>query len=146
MSRTYSRKLTPSTADLALIWDQENSDYRLTPLSAVKELFSTDTDVLNEPDSQYEAPLTGATVTITDNGNDIHLIITPVGTLAALTLTLPVNLRDKQTVLVNSTQELTALTVSGGAASVNGAPTTLAANGFFKLKYDEIVNSWYRVG
>jgi hypothetical protein len=29
---------------------------------------------------------------------------------------------------------------------VNGAPTTLAANAFFRLRFDGVFNAWYRIG
>jgi len=149
MGRNYQRKDDPVTADLALIWDAENSDWRLSTLANILALFNTTnetTDVsIQEPNSQYSAPLTGFTVAITDNNEDTHLILTPAGTLATGTITLPSVLRDKQLVIVNSTQEITALTVDGNGATVVGAPTTLSANGYFTLKYDLTVDSWYRI-
>jgi hypothetical protein len=47
---------------------------------------------------------------------------------------------------VNTTQAVTALTVAGNGATVNGAPTTLAANGFFRIRFDAVLDVWYRVG
>lgn len=41
MGRKYSRKPDPKLSDLPLIWDSENSDWRLTTLQAIKSLFST---------------------------------------------------------------------------------------------------------
>lgn len=102
--------------------------------------------------TQYSSPLTGATVALTDADDDdsfIHLIITPAATIAALTLTMPIvpGAADKQEVLVNCTQIVTTLTIStNGATAVIGAPTTLAANDFFRLKYDALMTTWYRVG
>ena len=43
---------------------------------------------------------------------------------------------DKQEALVNTTQAVTTLTIGANGATVIGAPTTLATNGFFKLTYD----------
>ena len=103
--------------------------------------------------TQYSAPSsTGFNVTITDGGDDdtnVHLILTPTGTLAAGTITLPpvAGCVDKQQVLVNSTQEVTTLTVAGnGATAVTGEPSTLAANDFFRMKLDKPTLTWYRVG
>jgi len=143
----YPRKTTPVLTDLALIEDSENSAYRTTPLSAIQTLFTdSDFESLQEPVSQYSAPATGATVAITDENKDSHLILTPVGGIAALTITLPAIIRDKQTVLVTCTQTITTLTIEGnGAAAVNGAPATLVGNEFFTLKYDLAMNSWYRI-
>ena len=48
--------------------------------------------------------------------------------------------------MVSCTQAVTTLTVSGNGSTVNGAPTTLAANGFFRLRYDGVFKAFYRVG
>lgn len=96
------------------------------------------------PITQYAAPAaTGFSITIASG--DIWLIITPISTFAAGTLVLPTNADDKDTVTVNCTQVVTALTVYSGA-SVIGAPTTLAANDFFTMKFDAVTSAWYRVG
>ena len=125
----------------------------MTTLANIQSLFeanpSASSVTLKEALSQYSAPLTGFNVAINDASLDVHLILTPVGTLATGTITLPASgtVRDKQTVLVNCTQIITTLTIAAnGADAVNGAPAALAANGYFTLKYDLAVNSWYRVG
>ena len=57
------------------------------------------------------------------------------------------NLRDKQTILVTTTQEITALALDGnGVATFYGEPTTLLAEGYFTLKYDLALDAWFRVG
>lgn len=102
-----------------------------------------------EPDTQYAAPSASAfTVQITDDDKDVHLILTPTAGFAAGTIKLPnvTNIRDKQLVIVNCTQAITTLTIDGnGAVAVTGAPTTLAANAYFTLKYDITVQTWYRI-
>lgn len=99
--------------------------------------------------TQYAAPsATGFTVAVTDDDDNIHLILTPVAGYAAGTLVLPstTSAIDKQEVLVNCTQAVTTLTINGNGGTVTGAPTTLAANAFFRLKYDLPGTTWYRVG
>lgn len=99
--------------------------------------------------SQYAAPsATGFSVQITDGSDNIWLILTPVAGYAAGTIVLPAltNCVDGQELLVNCTQSVGTLTVSGNGATVTGAPTSLAANGFFRLKFDDVANVWYRVG
>lgn len=145
--RNYSRTTSPSTADQAMIWSAADSDWRLTPFGSVQELFERSSDAINEPVSEYLTPLDGFTYTLAGSA-DLHLIMTPAATLATGTLTLPVSpgTRDKQTVLVTSTEEVTALTVVGNGATLSGEPSTISAGGFFKMKYDIRSNIWHRVG
>jgi hypothetical protein len=97
--------------------------------------------------TQYASPATGATVTISPPaaGGNVFLRLSPSGTLATLTITLPSGPVDKQYIRVFSTQIITALTVNGG--TINGAPTTMAAaNGTFWLRFDGVSSNWDRVG
>jgi len=76
------------------------------------------------------------------------LLLTPAATYAAGTIVLPekTSCIDGQELMCTCTQIVTALTVSGNGATVNGAPTALAANGFFRLRFDAVFSAWYRVG
>jgi hypothetical protein len=47
---------------------------------------------------------------------------------------------------VNCTQSVGTLTINGNGGNVIGAPSSLAANGFFLLKFEPILKNWYRVG
>ena len=99
--------------------------------------------------TQYAAPsATGFSVQITDGSDSIHLILMPVAAYAAGTIIFPLstNLVDKQEVLVNTTQAVTALTLNGNGATIQGAPTSLVANSFFRFKYDISGNTWYLIG
>lgn len=152
MGRTYSRISDPQLSDLPLIWDSSNSDWRLCTLQDIMTLFEanmTETGV-QEAQTQYAAPTTaGFDIQINDNDDDTHLILTPTNTLANGAITLPytTNVRDKQLCIVNCTQQVTAFTVNlNGAVAAYGAPTSLAADDFFTLKYDVNANSWYRIG
>lgn len=99
--------------------------------------------------TQYAAPsATGFSVQITDGSDSIHLILMPVAAYAAGTIIFPLstNLVDKQEVLVNTTQAVTALTLNGNGATIQGAPASLVANSFFRFKYDISGNTWYLIG
>lgn len=144
-----------ATGDLLAFFDISNSDSRKGSLSLLLAWMQAN---LTFPDAssyttQYAAPsATGFSVTITDGANDntnVHLILTPTAGYAAGTIVLPpkAGLVDKQEVLVNCTQAVTTLTIDGnGATSVTGAPTSLSADDFFRLKYDVLGDAWYRVG
>lgn len=99
--------------------------------------------------TQYAAPnATGFTVTVSPptNGTSMFILLTPNAGYAAGTVVLPSTPVDGQEVSLTSTQAVTALTTNGNGSVVNGAPTTLAANSFFRLRFDGVVKAWYRVG
>ncbi len=98
---------------------------------------------------QYAAPAsTGFTVPITDSSASAWLVLTPSGTLAAGTITLPAvaNCVESQEVLVSSSQIVTALTINTNGANIIGAPTTIVVGGFFRLRFEPVLKTWYRVG
>lgn len=77
---------------------------------------------------------------------DVWLLITPTGAFAAGTVTLPpvATCVDRLIVSVTFTQAVTALTVAGNGATVSGAPTTIAANTTFRMRFDAAASTWYR--
>ena len=92
---------------------------------------------------QYAAPNATA-FSIPVVAGDTWLLLTPTAAFAAGTVVLPLTVVNRNRVRVTTTQAITALTVLGNGRSINGAPTTLAANGFFTLGYDATFNAWYR--
>lgn len=139
---------TVSGSDLLAIYSQQNGDARKLSLTNFAAWIATQVTFVDDKVTQYSAPLTGTTVLATDTQNSVWLILTPAGGLAALTIKLPLlaNTLDKQEILVNSTQTITTLTLDGNGSSIVGGPTTLAANGFFRLRFDAVMKTWYRVG
>lgn len=131
--------------DSFAIWSAANQDTRRVPESVLREFIAEATATKGLLAAQYAAPsATGFTVTVS-NG-DTWLILTPTAGFAAGTITLPANRVAGQRVQVNSTQAVTALTVGGAGTTVTGAPATLAANAFFTMQYDAVLNAWFRVG
>jgi hypothetical protein len=158
MANTIDKQtpVTPSLSDQIAIF-YNNWRTARTSLTLLLELFQNNLVFPDagrpEPDTQYSAPAaTGFNITIdagTDGNNDVHLILTPAAAYATGAITLPAvgTLRDKQEVIVNCTKQVTAFTVNAnGATAVYGAPTAMAADDFFTLKYDLTVSSWYRIG
>lgn len=139
-----------SGSDLLAIFLQQNGGNSAVSLTLFADWLSDNITVTGDSMvTQYSAPsATGFTATITDSDASAWLILTPLATYAAGTIVLPsfANAADKQEVLVNCTQIVTALTVSSSGATVTGAPTTLAANGFFRMRLDRVLETWYRVG
>lgn len=141
-----------SASDLVAIFSTSNGDARKASITVLAAAIQSLLSAPGSMQTQYFAPnATGFSVTAapTVNGASLYLLMTPTADFAAGTITLPLlaNCVDGQEVLVSSTHAVTALTVAGnGAVAVNGAPTTLAANGFVRLRYDGVSQSWYRIG
>lgn len=101
------------------------------------------------PVQQFSAPsATGFSVTINPptSGAWVWLILTPVAGYAAGTIVMPAAPVDGQEVVANCTQSVGTLTVSGNGATVTGAPTSLSANGYFRMKYCAVLSTFYRIG
>lgn len=152
---TTINKLTavsPATAGMNLpVYSPDNGDARrisVSDLLAYMQANLTFTDPgIAEFAAQYAAPsATAFDVQITDGTDNVWLRLTPTGVFADGEITLPSAPVANQEVLVNSTQVVTAFVVDGNGKTVTGAPTALAANDFFRLKYDDVNSTWYRVG
>jgi hypothetical protein len=133
-------------ADAFPIESASDRDARKASLSALRDFLQANlTFSASDLVQQYAAPsATGFSVSIAV-GNT-WLILTPVAGYAAGTIILPLNPTNEQVVNLNTTQAVTTLTVNGNGKTVTGAPTTLAANAFFTLRFDATTNAWYRVG
>jgi hypothetical protein len=132
-------------ADLIPAYIQQNGDARKVSIGLLTEYLRGQFGDGEAKTNQYAAPLTGTTVQV-QNGST-WLILTPAGTLAALTLQMPVQstVTDGQEVLVSTTQTISTLTLTGNGAAIVGAPTTLAANGSFRLRYEPVLKTWYKI-
>lgn len=134
-------------SDQIPVYSSENGDARKAALSLLKTYFQTDATSADSLVTQYAAPsATGFSVQVASQGT--WLVLTPTAGFAAGTIVLPLStsVADRQELLVNCTQSVTTLTINGNGATVTGAPTTLAANAFFRLRYDAVAGVWYRVG
>lgn len=135
-------------SDLLAVYSAANSDARKASITQLFDLLQENLVAQDDKLTQYAAPSsTGFTVNVQSEGST-WLLLTPTGAFAAGTIVLPVvaGVQDRQEVLVNCTQAVTTLTVSGNGATVTGAPSTLAANAFFRLRFDLPSQVWYRVG
>lgn len=137
-----------SSGDLLPIYVPNNGDARKVSVGQLLAFFQQQfaSPTLS---TQLATPGTGFNIAVqTPVSEQQWLIIQPAGTLAAGTITLPLNTQtpDGTEVLVTTTQIITTFTLAlNGAAAAYGAPTTLAANGFFRVRYYAATNSWYRI-
>lgn len=146
-----SRTDRVSNGDLAVIWKQTDADFFGVPLPALLEFLSANLVVPSVTfTTQYAAPpSTGFDVAINNIRSNVHLILTPSAGFADGEITLPpvANCVDKQEVLVNCTQQINTLVIDGnGATAVIGGPGSMGADDFFRLKFDKLTSTWYRVG
>ena len=146
---------TPSGSDLLPLYSQTNGDARKLSLSNLQQWLIDNAPAASSSSqpqfiTQYAAPsATGFTVQILDGSNNVWLILTPTAGFAAGTIKMPDASKcvDKQEVLINCTQQINALTINGnGATAVTGEPAVIAADDFFRLRFDSSTSSWYRVG
>jgi hypothetical protein len=138
-----------SDGDQVPFFSTNNGDTRKSSFSTLKTYFQTGITANDDKLTQYSSPsATGFSVQVNNASNSVWLVLTPTGAFAAGTLILPLlaNCVDRQEILVNSTQAVTALAINGNGATVTGAPTSLTANSFFRLRFDNVAKVWYRVG
>ena len=95
--------------------------------------------------TQYSSPNASGFTVNAESVPNLWLLVTPLSGYSAGTIVLPALPVNQQQITVSCTQAVTTLTVSGNGKTVNGAPTTLAANGTFTLRYDGVNQSWYRI-
>jgi hypothetical protein len=137
-----------SGANQIPVYDQNNGDARKMSVSALLQYFQA-TFAAPTVATNLFTPGTGFNVAVpTPVSEQQWMIIQPAGTLATGTITLPLNTAtpDGTEVLVTTTQQITAFTLAlNGAANGYGAPSTLAAQDFFRMRFYQATNSWYRI-
>jgi hypothetical protein len=89
------------------------------------------------------APLTGFNLQI---GNVGSFIIAPAGTLASGALVFPAAPFDGQILRIKSTQQVTSLSMSAGANTIESPLTAIGPGGFASWQYAKAQATWYRIG
>jgi hypothetical protein len=138
-----------SGGDLLPIYVPNNGDARKVSVTQLLTYFQSSFAAPTVSTNLY-TPGAGFNVTVpTPVSEQQWMLLQPAGTLATGTITLPLNTGtpDGTQLLVTTTQIITAFTLAlNGAAAAFGAPTTLAANAFFTMRFYQATNSWYRIG
>lgn len=135
-------------SDLVPVYSSANGDARAASMTVIGDYVQTLVTSTDDKLTQYAAPSSSPfTVTVNDDDRSVWLILTPTGVMANGTITLPAvaNCADKQEIIVNTTQAVTNLTVGGNGATVTGEPASLAADAFFRLRFDGVTDTWYRI-
>jgi hypothetical protein len=139
---------TISSGDQLPVYSPNNGDARRTSIGSLltffQQSFASPTLATN-----LFTPATGFNIAVpTPVAQQQWMLIQPASTLAAGTITLPLNTQtpDGTQVTVTSTQIITSFTLAlNGASNAFGAPTTMAANAFFTVRFYQATNSWYRI-
>ena len=140
---------SPNSGDQIPVYTPNNGDARRLPLSALLTYFQQQFASPTLATNVY-TPTTGFNIAVpTPVAQQQWMLLQPAGTLATGTVTLPLNTitPDGTEVLITTSQQITAFTLgANGAANLYGDPTTLAAEDFFRMRYVQSQNSWYRIG
>ena len=137
-----------SAGDQIPVYTPNNGDARRLPVSSLLQYFQQTFASPTLATNVY-TPGTGFNVAVpTPVAAQQWMLIQPAGTLALGTITLPLNTQtpDGTEVLVTTTQQITGFTLAlNGATAAYGAPSTLAAEDFFRMRFVQSTNSWYRI-
>jgi len=135
-----------SSGDQIPVYNTVNGDARRASINALltyfQEQFASPTVSTN-----VYVPTTGFSITVpTPVSQQQWMLLQPVSTLATGTITLPLNtdVPDGTEVLITTTQEITALTISlNGATAAFGTTPRLQAGAALRLRFYLATNSWY---
>ena len=137
-----------SPGDQVPVYSPNNGDARRLPVSSLLQYFQQTFASPTLATNVY-TPGTGFNIAVpTPGAAQQWMLIQPAGTLALGTITLPLNTQtpDGTEVLVTTTQQITGFTLAlNGATAAYGAPSTLAAEDFFRMRFVQSTNSWYRI-
>lgn len=137
-----------SPGDQVPVYSPNNGDARRLPIGSLLNYFQQSFASPTLATNVY-TPGSGFNIAVpTPVAQQQWMLIQPAGTLATGTVTLPLNTQtpDGTEVLITTTQQITAFTLgANGAAALYAAPTTLAAEDFFRMRYVLATNSWYRI-
>ena len=137
-----------SAGDQLAVYAPNTGDARRLPISSLLQYFQ---QVFAAPTlaTNIYVPATGFNIAVpTPVAQQQWVLLQPVSTLAVGTITLPLNTAtpDGTEVLITTTQQITTFTLGlNGAAAAFGDPTTLAAEDFFRMRFVQATNSWYRI-
>lgn len=139
------------TGDQFVIYRGNCTDFRALPQEVLKEWIQAfiPTQVSQGvPLVQHYNPNGDFNLVVENHAQGTYLLLNPSIGINNGTLTLPDNSEvvDQQQILFSCSQQITNLSINGNGAIVIGAPNAISATAFFKLQYDKLSGTWYRVG
>jgi hypothetical protein len=137
-----------SAGDQIPVYTPNNGDARRLPISQLLTYFQTSFASPTVATNLF-TPGTGFNITVpTPVSEQQWVLLQPAGTLAAGTLTFPLDTQtpDGTEILITSTQIITAFTINiNGAAAIFGGVSTLLAGTAVRYRYYQATNSWYNI-
>lgn len=136
-----------SSGEQLPVYSPNNGDARRVSIGTLLNYFEQ-TFASPSLATNFYTPGTGFNIAVPTPVSQQWILIQPAGTLAAGTVTLPLNTQtpDGTEILITTTQQITTFTLAAnGAANVYGEPSALSAEDFFRMRYVQSTNSWYRV-
>lgn len=150
MSNCLNQTDALETGDQFVLYKGNCTDFRSVPQDTILNWILTNIPVVKPVAAiiQIFNPNANFTVQVENNAVGTYLVMNPSVSITSGTITLPalLSVSDGQELLVTSSQQVENLTIDGNGAALIGDPNTIAASGFFKLKFDHISQTWYRVG
>lgn len=134
--------------DLFAVYVQANGDARKAAANVLLDFVKQNLGQVNFVTQSVVVSSSGFNVQVTSNGSNIWLIMNLISDFAVGTITLPplAEALDGQEIMVFTNRQITSFSIDGnGAVAVNGAPTSLAADSAFTLRFSLTSNSWYKV-
>ena len=137
-----------SSGDQIPVYAPNNGDARRMSVGQLLQFFQQG---FAAPDMavNFYTPTTGFSIAAPSPAAEQQwMILQPAGTLASGSITLPLNTQtlDGAELLISSTQEITAFSLSlNGAAAAIGVPAILTAGGSIRLRYYNATNTWYSI-
>jgi hypothetical protein len=139
---------TISSGDQLPVYSPNNGDARRTSIGSLLTYFQQ-TFASPTLSTNLYVPGNGFNITVpTPVSDDQWMLLQPAGTLAAGTITLPLNtgVPDGTTVLITTTQEITSLTIAlNGATAIFGGVSFLGAGTATAIRFYQPTNSWYQI-
>ncbi len=123
---------------------QDGADRRATLYQIAELLKDSRTPMV----TVYASPgVTGFNATIDPDmhGTSVHLMLMPTAAVTSMTLTLPATPGHGQEVLVTTTVAIDTFTVVAVGGATVTTITSIAAGGFFTLRFDGVHGLWVRV-
>lgn len=129
--------------------ERGNATAALIAAAAAKtiNLWSGMADMPETRSFEEYVPVTTDVISLPDHAEDVSIL--PAGTIAALTINMPLAPRDKQRVTIAFDQIVTTLTqqiASGSGHTLKGALAAATAKGFGTWMFRKQGKIWYRVG